>query len=297
MKTLLIWLAVIVVIGVGIVFYITNSNSSKESPTVEAPTTIIEEDTEDKAEGSMVIIGKSVEGKDIAAYNYGSGDKRILLIGGIHGGYSWNTALLAQEVMDYLESHPEAIPSDIKITVIPVLNPDGLTKAVGTSGVFDKSNVSTSPSVLAASRTNANKVDLSRNFDCNWQSNAVWQSKPISGGTSAFSEPESAAIKAYVESHPVAAAVVWYSAAGGVYSSSCGDDVSSETNALTNSYAKASGYPSHESYDFYATTGDLVNWLAKENIPAISVLLTTHNDTELSKNVQGIEAVIKAYSK
>ena len=70
-----------------------------------------------------------------------------------------------------------------------------------------------------------------------------------------------------------------------------------ETTTLTNAFAKASGYPANASYDYYATTGDLVNWLAKEKIPAVSVLLTNHSDTELSKNVKGIQAVIDLYSK
>jgi beta-lactamase superfamily II metal-dependent hydrolase len=91
--------------------------------------------------------------------------------------------------------------------------------------------------------------------------------------------------------------VVWYSSAGGVYASSCGGDVSGETIAITDAYAKASGYPAYDSYDFYATTGDLVNWLAKKNIPAISVLLTTHKDTELAKNKSGLGALLQHYSK
>jgi g-D-glutamyl-meso-diaminopimelate peptidase len=250
-----------------------------------------------KAEGSEIVIGKSVDGKDIVAYNYGNGEKRILLIGGVHGGYSWNTALVAYEMMDYLKANPNVIPKNIKVTVIPVLNPDGLNEAVGTSSKFSKSSVSTSNAALIASRFNSNNVDLSRNFDCDWKATGVWQTKPVSGGSKPFSEPEAMAIKNYVESHSISAVVVWYSSAGGVYASSCGGDVSGETIAITDAYAKASGYPAYDSYDFYATTGDLVNWLAKKNIPAISVLLTTHKDTELAKNKSGLGALLQHYSK
>jgi beta-lactamase superfamily II metal-dependent hydrolase len=41
----------------------------------------------------------------------------------------------------------------------------------------------------------------------------------------------------------------------------------------------------------------MVNWLAKKNIPAISVLLTTHQDTEWNKNLAGIKAMFAYYSK
>jgi len=40
----------------------------------------------------------------------------------------------------------------------------------------------------------------------------------------------------------------------------------------------------------------MVNWMAAQNIPAISVLLTSHDDTEFTRNLAGIEAVLNAYS-
>ena len=70
-----------------------------------------------------------------------------------------------------------------------------------------------------------------------------------------------------------------------------------QTDTIAKTFAKASGYTAYESFDFYATTGDMVNWLAKENIPAISVLLTNHTSTEWSKNQAGVDALLKYYSK
>ena len=52
-----------------------------------------------------------------------------------------------------------------------------------------------------------------------------------------------------------------------------------------------------EDFNFYETTGDMTNWLAKKGIPAISVLLTNHKDTEWSKNKAGIDALLKYYAK
>ena len=119
----------------------------------------------------------------------------------------------------------------------------------------------------------------------------------MSGGDSAFSEPESKALKAYVESHSITAAVVWYSSAGGVFSSNCHGGVLPETSVLTDLFAKASGYKAYDSFDFYAITGDAVNWLAKQKIPAISVLLTTHTDVEFDKNLKGVQAVLEHYAQ
>jgi hypothetical protein len=52
-----------------------------------------------------------------------------------------------------------------------------------------------------------------------------------------------------------------------------------------------------KAYDFYAVTGDMVNWFAKNKIPAISVLLTNHTDTEWTKNKAGAEAILKSFAQ
>lgn len=246
---------------------------------------------------TQTVIGKSVGGRDIIAYHYGVGDTEIIFVGGIHGGYSWNTTLVAYQTMDYLNANPTVIPANVKVTVIPVLNPDGLYKVVGSVGRFTPANVSSSQAVQISGRFNGDGVDINRNFDCDWQSSAKWQNTNVSGGSAAFSEPETLAVKNYVETQKPKAVVVWYSAADGVYASNCGSGILPETSAITDIYAKASGYPAFQTFDFYTTTGDMVNWLAKIQIPAISVLLTNHTDTEWVKNQKGIDALLQHYAK
>lgn len=286
---------------IGGIYYFINSSSSVEVKNDQPVATTTIEDVVPvvniPVNKDEVSIGKSVEGRDIMAYNYGTGTTSILLVSGIHGGYEWNTSLLAFKVMDYLKANPNEIPANVKVTVIPVLNPDGLNKVIGTTTSFTVASVPSSETLLAAGRFNANKVDLNRNFDCDWQASGTWQSKTVSGGTTAFSEPESLAIKNYIEKNKPAAVVVYYSAAGGVYSSSCHNGVSAETKNLTNTYAKASGYKAFEEFDFYEITGDMTNWLAKINMPAISILLTSHSDIEWTKNLAGIKSLLKYYTK
>ncbi len=249
--------------------------------------------------GTATVIGHSVAGRPINAYTYlstqagSTGSKEILFVGGIHGGYEWNTVLVAYQLMNYLKANSSTIPANLRVTVIPVLNPDGLYEVVGTTtGNFSASNVSSDSTTVTAGRFNGNNVDLNRNFDCDWQTSGKWQSKTVSGGSAAFSEPESMAIKGYVETNKPVAVVVWYSAAGGVYASNCHDGVSADTKALMNNFARGSGYPASDNFDSYATTGDLTNWLAKIGTPAISVLLTNHTDTEWTRNLAGIKALL-----
>lgn len=303
MKKFIIVLIIIIIAGIGIYFYTkgTANNSVKTPVTTETPVTGTQEvatTTPTTPDNSPeTVVGKTVEGRDITAYNFGSGDTHLLFIGGIHGGYEWNTSLVAYQMMDYLKSNPSAIPANIKISIIPALNPDGIFKTTGKEGVFRAADVPSSQSAQVAGRYNANTVDLNRNFDCDWQSTGKWQNKTVSGGTEAFSEPEALALKNYVEANKPTAVFAWYSAAGGIYASSCHNGVSVETDTLVKTYSKASGYPAHEDFDYYTLTGDMMNWLAKINVPAVSILLTNHTDTEWSKNKAGIDAVLKYYTK
>ncbi|HET8581313.1 MAG TPA: M14 family metallopeptidase [Candidatus Paceibacterota bacterium] len=266
----------------------TPSGTSNATTTESTPT-----------DAAKTVIGRSTQGRDIVAYHYGMIDPRstqLLFVGGIHGGYEWNTVLLSYALMDYLGEHPDAIPAGEEVTVIPVLNPDGLAKTVGTTSPFSAASVPADQALQVAGRVNGNGVDLNRNFDCDWQANGTWQNKPVSGGTAPFSEPESQAFKSYIASTTPAAVVAYYSAAGGVYASQCGSGVSAATQSLMSLYASESGYPAHSDFTAYAVTGDMTDWLAKIGVPTISVLLTNHQDTEWAKNWAGIQAVLAHYS-
>ncbi len=303
MKNIIIATLIVIVLGAGAYFYfrtpvpapVTSVTPTQTETTVTPPAPIVE--TKPQVDKTKTVIGASVSGNNITAHHYGEGTTELLFVGGIHGGYEWNTVLVAYELMDYLKANPSVIPKNIKVTVIPVLNPDGLKKVVGTTERFSAKDVAASEATVISGRFNANTVDLNRNFDCDWKSKGVWQTKSVSGGSAAFSEPESQAIKKYVETAKPTAVVVWYSAAGGVFASNCHGGVSKETTAIMKKFAAASTYPAYESFDFYATTGDMVNWLAKNSIPAISVILTNHTDTEWSKNKAGVEALLKYYTK
>lgn len=308
MKQKIIYVLVILIILVGAYFllqsYSQDTNISDNQEPIETSTstddntdvTIPEgEDPEDENELETVI-GTSAGGYDITAYHYGEGNNELLFIGGFHGGYEWNTVLVAYELMDYLENDLSILSDNLKVTVIPVLNPDGLNEVVGTTDKFSVADVPSSQSATIPGRFNANNVDLNRNFDCDWQSTATWQNREVDGGDQVFSEPESQALRDYIRSSNPEAVVVWYSAADGVFASSCHNGVLEETTAITNVYADASGYPAYESYNFYEVTGDAVNWLAKEGVPAISVLLSNHQDIEWDKNKAGIDALLEWYS-
>ncbi|MDO8482154.1 MAG: M14 family zinc carboxypeptidase, partial [bacterium] len=192
MKNTTITIIVIVLLGIGGYFIgksffgnknvVSSPNETTQSTNTE-PNVVVDK--------SKTVIGKSVEGRDITAYHFGLGSTtELLFVGGIHGGYEWNTALVAYQLMDYLKQNPGVVPGNVRVTVIPVLNPDGLSKVLSTTTeVFTAADVSTSKDLQVAGRFNAHTVDLNRNFDCDWQSVGKWQNKNVSGGNNAFSEP------------------------------------------------------------------------------------------------------------
>ncbi|MFA5736736.1 MAG: M14 family metallopeptidase [Candidatus Paceibacterota bacterium] len=306
MKNTIIALVIIIIIIIfGLAFYQggffkqpLTDNQLENSDLIEKATSTAATSTlaETEAAGPEKIIGQSVEGRDIVAYTYGKGDKEVVFVGGAHGGYSWNTILVAREIKEYFEDNPEKIPINLKVTIIPLLNPDGLNKVVGTIGEFDSSDIPTSTEETVSGRFNANEVDINRNFDCNWQKTSTWRNQKVNAGSKPFSEPEAQAFRNYINETKPVAAVFYFSAAGGVFSSSCQNGILTETKELTSLYAKAAGYPAYSEFDFYDISGDAVNWLAKEGIPGISVLLSNHQDTEWNKNKKGIDAVLNYYA-
>jgi hypothetical protein len=242
------------------------------------------------------VIGKSVEGRDITAYTFGQGEKHLNFIGGIHGGYEWNSVLLAYQFIDYLTANPDFIPKDLTVTVIPSVNPDGVYKVVEKEGRFTVADVKTNLPA-GTGRFNTDKVDLNRNFDCNWQATSTWRSNLVSAGTSAFSEPEVMALKNFILQDKPVAAIFWHSQSNAVYASACNNGILPETLNIMTVYAQASGYPAVKTFDSYVITGDAEGWLASVNIPAITVELATHETIEWDRNLAGVKALFDYFKK
>jgi g-D-glutamyl-meso-diaminopimelate peptidase len=241
-------------------------------------------------------IGKSVEGRDIQAYTYGSGATHIAFVGGIHGGYEWNSVALAYNFIDYLKNNPGTIPSNLTITVIPSANPDGVYKVTGKYGFFTTNDVPTKNSAVAGlGRFNSDNVDLNRNFDCNWKATSTWREKIVSAGTFPFSEPETKAIRNYISNDKPVAVIFWHSQSNAVYASECNKGILPDTLNIMNVYSLATGYPAVKTFDSYKVTGDAEGWLASINIPAITVELKTHETIEWEKNLAGIKGILEYY--
>ncbi len=241
------------------------------------------------------VVGTSVEGRSIESYRYGTGDTRVLFVGGIHGGYEWNSTLLAYQFIDYIEANPGVIPANVTVEIIPTANPDGLFRVLKKEGRFALADVPADEGPLGTGRFNANSVDLNRNFACKWQPTSMWRGNVVSAGTTAFSEPEAAAVRDFVLEKTPAAVVFWHSQSNAVYASECENGILAGTRTLMNTYATASGYPAVDVFGAYPVTGDAEGWLASIGIPAVTVELSTHKTIEWEKNLAGFVALMKLY--
>lgn len=224
---------------------------------------------------STFSIGSSVQGRSITAYRFGSGSTKIVYIGGMHGNEK-SSVLTLQSWVDELERTATSIPASKTVIVIPNLNPDGY---------------------VTSRRTNANNIDLNRNFPSNdWTSNAYQPGNVLlegGGGQSPLSEPESQALASYVQSADPAL-VLTYHASGSVV---IGNELAGVDNYLA-TYAAKSGFSSssssHEDGVFsYPTTGEFETWTRdKAGIPTLLIELRTLSGNEIRTQSSAMWAML-----
>lgn len=251
-----------------------------------------------QATSSKTVIGTSVEGRDIEVYSFGTGETKLLFVGGMHGGYEWNSVVIAEYLIEDFADGSITVPEDLTVNIIPNLNPDGVYKVLGMTGGFTEAEaLAVAPTVVPEGRFNANGIDLNRNFDCKWQPTSTWRGNVVSAGAKPFSEPEAAALRDYVLETNPAAVIFWHSQANNVYASECEDGVLPATKLLMQTYARAGSYGEVLSFDAYPVTGDAEGWLASIGIPAITVELETRTGSEWTRNLAGTESVLRLYGE
>lgn len=238
------------------------------------------------------IIGFSAGGHALEVFSFGEGPNHVVLVGGIHGGYEWNTVLLAHEIIDYFNAYRDDIPAGVTVDIIPVANPDGLFLVTGSAGRFAPEWV-TEPT--QPGRFNARGVDLNRNWECDWSASARWGGRSVNPGEGPFSEPETRALRDYFLALAPRAVVFWHSTANLVAPGDCGGG-DAGSGRLATTYGEAAGYPVGP-FTAYEVTGDASAWLAGQGIPAIVVELATKDRSESGANLAGVLAVLEQYRR
>ncbi len=223
-----------------------------------------------------VEIGRSAEGRPIEAVIFGDGPRKLVVIGATHGEPEANTYRLALALIEYFRTNPTAVPPDVRLAIIPVINPDGLARGW---------------------RFDAAGVDLNRNMDTSldacpdndWQQRVQGARGIVSdtGGPYPDSQIESRLLRAFLLD--AAGAIFLHSNAGVVFPASCEHQPSI---AMAQTYAAAAGYEYTRFWDRYTITGGMHDWAAGLGIAAITPELVTGNQPEVAENLAGLQAVL-----
>jgi len=222
-------------------------------------------------------IGQSMENRPIEVVRFGDGEDALVLIGGLHAGFAPASVLLAEEMIIYFEENMDQVPDNVAVYVIANANPDA----------------ERFPGVVTG-RLNANGVDLNRNWDCRWRSDAVWANQPVSGGLAPFSELETIALRDFIVQRQPRAVVFWQAkAAGGLASPGACGIVPRVSSKLAQLYGDSADYQvaDFENLTNTVITGDSTNWLDDQDLPAITVLLPEYgllSDRDLEDNLTAV---------
>lgn len=239
------------------------------------------------------LFGLSHGGRPLYWYRFGSGARTGIVYAGIHGGYEWNTVLLARRLIEYFSQHPQQIPQEWTLYVIPNLNPDGLHRIIGSEHL---SGFDFSAADLAPGRFNGRGVDLNRNFGAGWQAQAYWGNREVDPGAKPFSEPETRALRKLVLDKRPDFLVSYHSAAGGIYYGGKRQEWQ-PARRLAEAYSRASGYPvpgRGDSLVSYEITGAAAHYFYSKNIPSITIELAGRSGPEFERNLAGLMRLFEA---
>ncbi|HMQ29430.1 MAG TPA: M14 family metallopeptidase [Chloroflexaceae bacterium] len=221
-------------------------------------------------------IGRSTEGRPITAIQVGGGPRKLVLVGATHGGPEANTYRLMLDLIAHLRAAPEEVPPEVRLYLIPALNPDGLA---------------------LETRFNARGVDLNRNMDTgldacpenDWSRtvNGAYGIVSDTGGPSPESEAESRLIRSFLLD--ASAAIFYHSAGGELFPPFCEH---APSLALAQRYAEVAGYTYIRYYPRYMITGGMHDWAGSLGIASFTPELWTGEGSDTDENHAALHAIL-----
>ena len=223
------------------------------------------------------LLGFSAEGRPLEVYTFGQGETEDMIIGGIHGGYEWNTIALADQLITYVNENPDAIPSGVTLYILPDMNPDGDARSHDVWG-----------------RVNANGVDLNRNFPIGWaptwNRSGCYDLTLTTSGRGPGSEPETRLVMNFIASHKVNAVIDYHSAGLGIFPGGTPWDAAS--TKLARELKSVTTYPFPPVTTGCIYSGTLPDYAVSEGAAAVDMELATHGSTEFSMNLRALNVLV-----
>ncbi|MGX9134684.1 M14 family zinc carboxypeptidase [Rummeliibacillus sp. JY-2-4R] len=234
-------------------------------------------------------IGESVQGRSIYALRVGNGKKEILMDAALHAREHMTTNVLMEMIDTYTESYrknSKYAGYNVKSTLdktsiwfVPMMNPDGVTLVQkGLSGIDSKYRTTLKKYNQGSTnfnrwKANGRGVDLNRNFDGIWKYLAATPKSYMNyKGPSVFSEPESKALKAFVERHHFKTNLSYHSSGQIVYwfNFQTGSNRTRDLN-LAKSVARITGYSVVPPL-YYRGSGSSADWfILNQKKPGLTI--------------------------
>ena len=173
-------------------------------------------------------VGRSVEGRAIAAYRFGGAGAPLVIVGGVHGDEPASVTAVVE--LAYRLRACAIDREDVPVWLIPALNPDGVARGT---------------------KNSARDVDLNRNFPARSFSTA--HAPGYFPGPAPLSEPESRALAELIERAPVRGVVAVHAPFACV-------NYDGPAAAWAGAVAAACGWPARGDIG-YPTPGSLGSWV------------------------------------
>ncbi len=237
------------------------------------------------------IIGKSIEGRDlmgvkITAGGFSKESKKpaMMLIGTHHAREHLSTEIplmLAEYFVKKIKTDSafKSMMENRVVYIVPLLNPDGALHDIqGKKYKMWRKNRRKNKG------TDRIGVDLNRNYSYRWGQGGSSKSpgSDVYMGTKPFSEPETKAVKKFIEEHSNIKTMISFHTFselilypwGGTYDPVGGQE-EKVFKKMATTMAKWNGYKPQQSSDLYVATGDTCDWaFAEHNIFCFTFELT-----------------------
>ncbi|MEK7728390.1 MAG: M14 family metallopeptidase, partial [candidate division KSB1 bacterium] len=234
-------------------------------------------------------IGRSVEGRELWAIKISDNaaaqenETRVVFLGG-HHAREWIAVdvpyLIAAHLLTEYGSNPQitALVDNAEIWIVPMVNPDGHQYSVTSQRLWRKNRRNNGDGTFG--------VDLNRNYGYAWggPGSSGDSFSEIYRGPSAFSEPETQAVRNFLQAHPPRALITYHNFSQLILYPWGNTNAAPPQRGLLDSLAVAmanrirdvhgENYTPEQASDLYLASGDTGDWLlATFGVPGFTIEL------------------------